>query len=150
MPEKIYRVKDENQDVPGADYRCSKCLTSGVRLWRQSHTFTVHLRLLCAVCAEHNQRKQIASYAQRNCNALVCTIGDLVPARPTPEGDNFWGHTSGDVEFWYRLPQYTNPDLETKLLRRERDYFMQAEQSQMVYELELRKRISDLRSRLGI
>jgi hypothetical protein len=111
-------------DAVGVAYRCSGCNAHGPRLWRQSHTFLSHLRLLCAECAETDQQEAVARYAALRL-PHECTIGDLVPARPTPEGDTFWGHTSGDTEWWYKLPQFRDPAREAALVRSERDHFLQ-------------------------
>lgn len=109
----------------GPDYKCSKCGLTGHRLWRQSHVMLDHIELMCAVCAEADQKEQIARYANFH-QEWECTIGDLLPARPTPEGDTFWGHTSGDVDWWYTLPQYADPAREMTRLRIERDHFRRA------------------------
>ncbi len=114
-------------DLTGPDYKCSSCAISGVRLWRQSHTFLCDVRLLCAECAEKDQVEAIQMYAIWH-QPMDCGIGNLIPARPTPEGDTFWGHTSGDVEFWYKLRQYTDEERERNQLRLERDHFCAREQ----------------------
>jgi hypothetical protein len=123
MTTKSFRVND----AVGPDYFCSGCNVSGLRLWRDSHTFLNDIDLLCAECAEAAQREAIARYACFH-QATDPTIGNLVPARPTPEGDTFWGHTSGDVEWWYALPQYLDPAKELDRVRIERDDFMRREQ----------------------
>jgi hypothetical protein len=81
-----------------------------------------HVELLCAVCGEADQVDEIARYASFT-QPHDSGIGDLVGARPTPDGDGFWGHTSGDVNWWYRLPQYVDPMRELQRMRLERDYF---------------------------
>lgn len=111
-----------NQDAIGPDYKCSVCGLIGHRLWRQTHTFTDYINLLCAVCGEKSEVESIAKYAHFHDPASP-TIGDLVPARPTPEGDTFWGHTSGDVLWWYCLPQYVDDAREMVQLKIERDKF---------------------------
>lgn len=81
--DKSFRTKTESLDAPGPDYFCGKCGAWGLRLWRESHVTLEHVRLRCEACA---------------------TTEQVIPARPTPEGDTFWGHTSGDVDWWRELP----------------------------------------------
>jgi hypothetical protein len=119
MTEKCYRIGDE----VGPDYKCSGCGLANYRLWRQVHVSLDHTKLLCAVCAEASEVENIKQYASFHDPASP-TIGDLVPARPTPEGDTFWGHTSGDVGWWYRLSQYVDVARELPLLKIERDKFV--------------------------
>ena len=115
---KKFRVGDR----PGPDYKCSKCRGDWRRLWRPSHDDE---RLLCASCAEIDQADRILEYSKSHPpDEHRCTIGDLLPARPVPEGDTFWGHTSGDTEWWYRLQQYTDPERELALVRRERNHYL--------------------------
>lgn len=141
---RIYRLKDSA--APGRDYVCGRCGASGLRLWRQSHVFLSSVDLRCATCATTEQAEQIAAYA--DCHEQHNPeIGDMVPARPTPEGDTFWGHTSGDVEWWYALPQFADPKLEAELVRRERDHFLLRHQQSMAYEVELHRRLAEARSR---
>lgn len=128
------KTKTKTKNYLGYDYRCSKCDVTGMRLWRNTHTMLDNVELFCAACAEIDQAKQIARYAEYDDPfGISCTIGDLVPARPTPEGDTFWGHSSGDCSWWYALPQYERTDKrpiglarELDLIRRERDHFQQA------------------------
>lgn len=115
--ERSFRVGDG----VGPDYVCSNCGLTGHRLWRQTNTTTDALDLLCAVCSETNQAAQIARYAEFH-QDMDCTIGDLVPARPTADGDNFWGHSSGDIEWWFRLPQYKDAERDAARCRIERDH----------------------------
>jgi hypothetical protein len=78
--------------------------------------------LLCCKCAEIDQAKQIELYTFIDKNA--CTIGNLLPARPTPEGDTLWGHCAGDIKWWYALPQYRDDKKEMTVAKRERDHFL--------------------------
>lgn len=131
--------------VPGPDYVCSKCGAFGLRLWRQTNTFADHLELLCAPCAEVDQAKQVASYDFVRSHDPG--IGDLVPARPTEEGDTFWGQTSGGAEsvtWWYALPQYRDVYLELARVKIERDHFVAAHQADMARELKLYERVNEL------
>jgi len=140
---KSYRL--EVSGAPGPDYRCGKCSVYGVRLWRQAQTFLDHIELLCAVCATEDQKTQIVSYADFHKEHDV-TIGDLVPARPVPEGHTFWGHTSGEVLWWYALPQYMDVSLEMVNLRLERDHQLALNQKAMEREIELYRQINKLES----
>jgi hypothetical protein len=105
-----------------------------------------HIDLMCAVCAEQSQKKEIAEYARFH-QENDPSIGDLIPARATDEGDTFWGHTSGDVEWWYGLPQYADLAEEVGLLRRERDHFCHREQSGLREILGLYRGIAEERER---
>lgn len=118
---KNFRFKDKI----GPDYRCKSCGAFGVRLWRDSHVMLDQVDLFCAVCAEANQAFKIKEYKERGMgnDPMDCAIGNLLPARPTPEGDNLWGHSSGDTAWWYKLPQYLDPSRELAKIRLERDYF---------------------------
>ncbi len=108
----------------GPDYLCFKCGLTHHRLWRDSHIFLNQIELLCAVCAEKQEVDNIASYAHFH-QEWECGIGNLIPARPTPEGDTFWGHTSGDVVWWYKLPQYTDPIREAARVRVEYHHLLE-------------------------
>lgn len=116
-----------NGDAIGPAYKCSQCGLHGFRLWRKAHHDT---DFLCAVCAEQAEAEAIARYADIH-NEHDPSIGNMIPARPTPEGDAIWGHTSGDVEWWYRLPQYADEKKEAELVRRERDHFLTRWQGEM-------------------
>jgi len=71
-------------------YVCSKCGASKCKLWRQYQTFADNIKLLCQPCAEADQgRKLILAGPDRS-----DTIGWLVPAVPTEDGDTYWGYTS--------------------------------------------------------
>jgi hypothetical protein len=124
---KCYRI--DGNPTPGPDYVCSKCGAKGLRLWRDAGFFLWKIRLLCATCATRDQAKEIASYAKLGIgNEDACTIGDLIPARPNPEGDTFWGHTSGDAA----------------VLARERDHFVRRYQGALADKLELYDKIAKL------
>lgn len=108
-------------DKPGPDYYCSSCGLRGHRLWRMSASSCVELT--CAVCSERDQADEIKRYANLH-QPGDPTIGNLVPARRDPEDHHWWGHSGGDVEWWYRMPQYKDEKREAELLRRERDEFL--------------------------
>lgn len=115
-----YRTPD---DKPGPDYVCAKCVELGVvtsdprpiRLWREAHNAG---DLLCVTHAMEKERKRL------NTDDLDY-VGYMLPARPTPEGDNFWGNAAGDVAWWYALPKWRDPDLEAEHVRTERLRFLQ-------------------------
>lgn len=137
----IYRISGST--VPGKDYVCSNCCASGIRLWRQSHVFLDSVSLLCFDCATKDQEKQIKEYDHFH-EENDPTIGDLLPARPTPDGDTFWGHTSGDVAWWYHLPQH-NDGREIFVVMRERDRNIYLLAQSSIRELELLRRIDALK-----
>lgn len=88
-------------DTP-LQYVCSKCGLIKVRLWRQYQTCADNIKLLCVKCACEDQNEDINNILQHR-----DTIGWLVPAVPTEEGDTYWGYTSvpqNDVNWWYNLP----------------------------------------------
>lgn len=101
--DKSFRTRTESLDAPGPHYFCGKCGRHGVRLWRETNVTLEHVDLRCEACATSEQTKQIAACAHFH-HPSHLTIGYLVPARPTAEGDTFWGHTSGDVDWWLGLP----------------------------------------------
>ena len=91
-------------------YKCEECGAEGCKLWRQSHVFANHVRLLCAVCAGKDQNRSIDGIDSAGCTAgkygVSDQIGSLVPAVPTDDG-SFWGYTSVPahrVQWWYNLP----------------------------------------------
>jgi hypothetical protein len=88
-------------------YRCTACNAHGVRLWRQYQTVADAVRLLCATCAEENQRI-ISEPGWRSPYARGegDQIGWLVPAVPTYD-DTFWGYPSFPHHaalWWHALP----------------------------------------------
>lgn len=84
-------------------YKCADCGTSGVRLWREYNTFLNHQILRCRSCAIQSQGKTDDDLAKYETDS----IGWLVPAVPTAEGDTFWGYSSVPSDrcnWWYALP----------------------------------------------
>ena len=92
------------------DYKCGKCGKAGIKLWRESHTFSPDLR--CAVCAAADQDENISDIDSEG--KTTCTyggrsdqIGRYVPAVPDEEGVGYWGYTSvpwRGVIWWRQLP----------------------------------------------
>ena len=90
----------DHADIWGG-YVCSDCATSGVRLWRDSHTFLDRQTLRCRACA------LTAADKPNGWEPRGDQIGWLVPAVPTPDGQTFWGYTSvpmAAVAWWSALP----------------------------------------------
>jgi hypothetical protein len=82
-------------------YHCSRCDARGVRLYRQYQTLANNVGMLCRACALKDQKKDAPD------NHNEHSIGWLVAAVPTEEGDTFWGYTSvppAGVIWWNRLP----------------------------------------------
>ena len=94
-------------------YLCSECGASGVKLWRQYNTFLDHQRLLCAVDAAEDQHVNAdlidneGRYMSPEVHRRTDSIGWLVPAVPTDDGETFWGYSSipeSGVSWWRGLP----------------------------------------------
>lgn len=94
------------------EYKCKKCSTSGVKLWRQSAVFLDNIELLCCDCSTTDQGKTLTqlneygSYISDYHGRMTDQIGRLVPAVPTDDG-SFWGYTSvpqDRVDWWKALP----------------------------------------------
>lgn len=118
---KVFRIKDE----VGPDYKCSVCGIVGFRLWRDYNCTLDAIDLHCASCAESVYSAEVlkqrsSPYYDEN----DCQIGPLVPARPTDDGDNFWGHSSGDIAWWHCLPQFAEPSRELPIVVRERNRYV--------------------------
>lgn len=137
----VYRVGD----APGPDYRCSKCGLQGYRMWRMGGSSCVELT--CAKCSEEDQAEKIAYYAKtipRQKDVPESNIGDLVPCRVDTD-QSIWGHTSGDTHWWYRMPQYEDPEREAAQVRLERDYFSKQTEYFGQRWLETQKEASQMR-----
>ncbi len=77
------------------NYRCARCKTSGVKLWRQ---YPIFVELLCLTCAEEDQQKKLTSRFDQ--------IGLLEPAVPTEDGEKFWAYASipqEGLDWWENL-----------------------------------------------
>ena len=93
-------------------YVCSRCGSSGCKLWRQYQTFVEHLDLLCGSCALADQKEagpidEDGLIIDRWFGTRSSAIGWLVPAVPTEDGETFWGYASTPDEawaWWRRLP----------------------------------------------
>lgn len=92
------------------NYECSSCGAVNCKLWRQSHVFANHVKLICWDCLEakghtidlyrtdHQRSDQIY-------NPEVDSV-NYVPAVPDLDG-HYWGYTSVPrwwVEWWKALP----------------------------------------------
>jgi len=102
---KIEPFKYKEGAIPEG-YICGKCGAKGCRLWRPYQTFLDGITLLCANCAEKDQKKELELEVDRD--YITCDqIGWFVPAVPTEEGDTYWGYTSvprGGCDWWDSLP----------------------------------------------
>jgi hypothetical protein len=89
-------------------YKCSKCGARGCKLWRQYQTIASAVDLLCAPCAEADQRpSNEPGWRSPFDKDEGDQIGWLVPACPTDDGKTFWGYTSVPPEAcnkWNGLP----------------------------------------------
>jgi hypothetical protein len=80
-------------------YACSVCHATGVKLWRDSHTFLDSQTLACRSCAEREAGKPARDGSDQ--------IGSRVPAVPTADGATFWGYSSvpeAACRWWRALP----------------------------------------------
>lgn len=99
------------------DYSCSECGAIGCKLWRQYQTFLCNINLFCVDCAGTNQKEDVTGVDNEGRRqdrigpgGLTTSIGWLIPAIPTEEGDTFWGYSSVPeplVEWWRTLPTRT-------------------------------------------
>lgn len=79
-------------------YKCGKCGAFGAQLYRKYQTFLDQQELFCRECAMVDQNKT---------DAHKHSIGWLVAAVPTEDGEPFWGFTSvpdEGVKWWDSLP----------------------------------------------
>ena len=98
--QKIFPFSYDDRSTP-TGYCCNECGTSGVKLWRAYQTFLDHQTLRCYRCAIADQKVIEEQTADSD------SIGWLVPAVPTEEGDTFWGYSAvpePGVKWWYLLP----------------------------------------------
>lgn len=110
----------------GPAYLCQSCGLSGFRLWR---AISSCVELTCFSCSEADQKDQVLRdqrFGEDRRQVIVCTIGDLVPARRDPEDRRWWNHTSGgdDWAWWTRMPQHADMKREAELLKYERDHLV--------------------------
>ena len=66
-------------------YQCHCCEAKNVKLWREYQTFLDNQCLLCFDCAIKDQKKLPQELH-------TDSIGWMVPAVPTEEGDTYWGY----------------------------------------------------------
>lgn len=93
------------------DYRCGKCGSSGLKLWRGVHgckSKDGH-ELLCAACLAPGLVVDEKGKAREPGRRGVYSdqVGGWLPA--VPVGDTYWGYTSvptADVRWWTALPTY--------------------------------------------
>jgi hypothetical protein len=96
------------------NYVCAQCGATGCKLWREYQAWNP--RLLCAVCAAADQKKDIGDLNESGLrminNRSTDTIGWFVPAVPTEDGTTHctcWGYlsvpTSG-CKWWEQLPTF--------------------------------------------
>lgn len=81
-----------------ADYVCTTCKATGVKLWRESHTFLDSLSLACAACCAKEGHPVDLSDSDQTMRR--------VPAVPDLRG-SYWGYTSvppEGVAWWKALP----------------------------------------------
>ena len=82
-------------------YICSECGATGVRLYRQYQTYASNISLKCRSCAiKENSKEPIIDNEH--------SIGWLVAAVPTEDGETYWGFSSVPqigVEWWNNLPK---------------------------------------------
>lgn len=104
-------VKYDSKKTP-EDYCCEDCHVTGIKLWRESYTFSPELR--CATHAALSQRTDIFDMGEdgKYSSDLGVTdqIGWYVPAVPDEEGFGFWGYTSvpeEGVNWWRNLPTFS-------------------------------------------
>lgn len=97
--------------APPAAYMCSNCGVTGCKLWRQYQTFAEHIKLLCGPCALVDQKEDgvidARGFKTGSHGRPSDSIGWLVPAVPTEDGNTFWGYTSvpqSGVDWWRALP----------------------------------------------
>ncbi len=97
-------------------YACGQCARHGCKLWRWYQIFLDHQALFCAECAAKNQGHAITDLDDKGMSSSEATkhdgqksssIGWLVPAVPTENGETYWGYTSvpdDGVAWWRALP----------------------------------------------
>lgn len=105
-----YKDSFYRTNITPEKYKCSKCSSSNIKLWRQYQTFADNIELLCGSCALKDQNKTgpIDDNGRiKGEYGFTDQIGWLVPAVPTEDGDTFWGYTSvpsSGCRWWRNLP----------------------------------------------
>lgn len=96
-------------------YKCSKCKSGGIKLWRTYSSF--HIELICVFCMGDAAKNPV----RRDGKCLLSDLGIFsdnvaswaVPA--VPDEDNpgaYWGYTSVPperVQWWRSLPLWRTP-----------------------------------------
>lgn len=83
-------------------YVCEDCGAEGVRLYRRYQTMLDSQKLRCTECALKNQNRTEPDQPSAH------SIGWLVAAVPTEDGQTYWGYTSvpdDGVKWWDNLPR---------------------------------------------
>lgn len=107
---------DYASNAAPTEYQCGVCGANGRKLWRQYQTFADHISLRCCDCAGYEQGKDVSAInadgERPECGISTDSIGWLVPAVPTEDGETYWGYTSvprAGVGWWRRLPSSARP-----------------------------------------
>ncbi len=101
-PAIVNRVPDPAEPVQG--YRCRECGSTGCKLWRVGASSCI--RLWCLPCAEEASNARLVIGHGGSDQLYNGGLG-LVPAVPTPDGEEWWGYTSmpqDRLEWWLALP----------------------------------------------
>jgi hypothetical protein len=98
------------------DYSCATCGVQGVKLWRESHTFSPSLLCVSCACKVSGKPDTVDGLGMRRDTHGMETdqIGWWVPAVPAGK-DAFWGYTSvptRGVKWWKSLPTRPNGTLQ--------------------------------------
>ena len=91
-------------------YACGQCARHGCKLWRRYQTVLDRQALFCADCAAKNQAHDISDLDDEGMSSWEGmrhdSIGWLVPAVPTEDGESYWGYSSvpdEGVDWWRAL-----------------------------------------------
>lgn len=89
-------------------YKCDKCGVRGVKLWREYQTLAEQTDLLCASCAEADQKKSHKQgWESPFSKGEGDQIGWMIAAVPVEGENTYWGYTSvppAGCEWWDSLP----------------------------------------------
>lgn len=97
--------RDALPGEPAPGYRCRECDATGCKLWRVGASSCI--RLWCLPCAEKASNARLIFGTQFSTDQLYNDGLNLVPAVPSPDGEEWWGYTSvpeDRVEWWQALP----------------------------------------------